>query len=123
MLHIVRRQLLSIRIWLFLLQYHYEMLLQILGGTHFPFASLIRRHGCPSLFERIGMAVADKELPSFRCFLTITELKKASYIRAMSNIVKSAAVNSPPGDKEVNLCDGASARVGRSVSQPTRLML
>ena len=51
------------------------------------------------------MAVADRELPAFRCFITITELKKASYIRAMSNIVKSAAAKSPLGDEEVNLCD------------------
>uniref|UniRef100_A0A061RKT3 Hexosyltransferase n=1 Tax=Tetraselmis sp. GSL018 TaxID=582737 RepID=A0A061RKT3_9CHLO len=65
---------------------------EFLGGTSFPFASLENRKGCPTLFERIGMAVADDQVDRLRCLKTVTELKDPSIMRDIDTILSEGRV-------------------------------
>lgn len=60
---------------------------EIMGGTSFPFAPQEPQGTCPSFRQRVGMAVADKELSQFRCLVTLSEIKAPTVFQDIHHIV------------------------------------
>eukprot|EP00951_Prasinocladus_malaysianus_P014019 scaffold106577_cov45-Prasinocladus_malaysianus.AAC.1 len=71
-----------------------DVVLQVLGGTAGPFATLREDPPCPSLFQRLGMAVSDDELGKLKCLITASELKKPKYMQGMHQMVTKGFIPS-----------------------------